>query len=181
MYQKVIDGDVEPVGSQKGWSNLQTEKYSFATMDPKKRSEISRKGAEAVNKIRGEKRTAKEALENILTLRVTDSIIDKSDLDPELADRLKRAGVDITLYDLIQLVAAGRAAGGNMKAYELIRDTYGDMPVKQIELTENITTEQDREMMRTIAERLKNAEAVHIIEAAEPSPASDPASGNENI
>lgn len=167
IFQKVIDGDVEPVGSQKGWNNLQTEKYSFATMDPKKRSEISRKGAEAVNKIRGEKRTAKEALENILTLRVTDTIIDKSDLDPELADRLKRSGVDITLYDLIQLVAAGRAAGGNMKAYELIRDTYGDMPVKQVEITENITTDQDRAMLKEINELLK-AGKIAVIEDQRP-------------
>lgn len=173
-YHKIIDGELEPVGIQKGWNNLQPEKYSFATMDPEKRSEISRKGAEAVNKIRGEKRTAKEALENILTLRVTDTIIDKSDLDPELADRLKRAGVDITLYDLIQLVAAGRAVGGNMKAYELIRDTYGDAPIKQIEVSENITTDQDRELLRDIAERLKNAESVQIVESIDTTIKDDP-------
>ncbi len=164
-YQKIIDGEKVPEGIEKGWTNLKPEKYNFAVMDPEKRSEISRKGAEAVNKIKGEKRTAKEALENILTLRVNDKIISAADIEPELAERLKRAGVDITLYDLIQLVAAGRAVGGNMKAYELIRDTYGDMPVKQVEVTENITTDADREMMRTIAERLKQAETVHIIEA----------------
>lgn len=162
-YQKIIDGEQEPTGSQKGWKNLQPEKYNFAVMDQEKRKEICRKGAEAVNKIKGEKRTAKEALENILTLRVNDKIISSADLEPELAERLKRSGIDITLYDLIQLVAAGRAVGGNMKAYELIRDTYGDMPIKQIEVTENITTDADRELMRQLSERLEEGARLEIV------------------
>ena len=162
-YQKIIDGEQAPEGSQKGWKNLQPDKYNFAVMDPEKRSEISRKGAEAVNKIKGEKRTAKEALENILTLRVNEKIIGAADLDPELAERLKRSGIDITLYDLINLVAAGRAVGGNMKAYELIRDTYGDKPIDRVEVTENVTTEQDREMLQMIAARLQEGERIEIV------------------
>jgi hypothetical protein len=63
--------------------------------------------------------------------------------------------VKITVYDLIQLVATGRAIGGNMKAYELIRDTYGDMPVKQVEITENITTDADRALLKKINDRLE--------------------------
>lgn len=162
-YQKIMDGEQEPTGCQKGWKNLQPEKYNFAVMDQEKRKEICRKGAEAVNKIKGEKRTAKEALENILTLRVNDKIISAADLEPELAERLKRSGIDITLYDLIQLVAAGRAVGGNMKAYELIRDTYGDMPIKQIEVTENVTTDADRELMRQLSERLEEGARLEIV------------------
>lgn len=167
IYQKVIDGDVEPVGCQKGWKNLQ-KKVSFNVMDPEKRREICQKGAEAVNKIRGEKKTAKQALENILTLKVNDKIISAADLEPEIAERLKRSGSEITFYDLINLVAVGRAVDGNMKAYELIRDTYGDAPVKQVEISENITTDADREMLRTIAERLRNAESVQIVESIQP-------------
>lgn len=175
-YQKIIDGELEPVGSQKGWNNLiegQT-KYNLKNIDPEKLKEISRKGAEAVNTLKGEKRTAREALENILTLKASDAILDKSDLDPELAERLKRSGISITMYDLLQLVAVGRAAGGNMKAYELIRDTYGDAPIKQVEISENITTDQDREMLRTIAERLKNAETVQIVESIDTTIKDDP-------
>ena len=167
-YQKIMDGEQEPTGCQKGWKNLQPEKYNFAVMDQEKRKEICRKGAEAVNKIKGEKRTAKEALENILTLRVNDKIISAADLEPELAERLKRSGIDITLYDLIQLVAAGRAVGGNMKAYELIRDTYGDMPVKQIEVTENVTTDADRELMRQLSERLQEGGHLEIVKDLDP-------------
>ena len=163
-YKKIIDGELEPVGSQKGWINLE-KRTSFNMMEPERAKEIQRMGAEAVNALKGEKRTAKESLENILTMKASEKIINAADLSPELAERLKRSGIDITIYDLMQLVAVGRAVGGNMKAYELIRDTYGDMPVKQVEISENITTEQDRELLRDIAERLKNAESVQIIDS----------------
>ena len=67
------------------------------------------------------------------------------------------------MYDLLQLVAVGRAAGGNMKAYELIRDTYGDMPVKQIEVTENITTDADRALLQQIRERLQAGDHLEVV------------------
>lgn len=169
-YQKIIDGEQAPEGCQKGWTNLKEgqEKHNFAVMDPEKRSEISRKGAEAVNKIKGEKRTAREALENILTLRVNEKIISGADLDPELAERLKKSGVDMTLYDLINLVAVGRAVGGNMKSYELIRDTYGDKPIDRVEVTENVTTDSDRAMLQKIAERLQAGEKIEIVKDIDP-------------
>ena len=169
QYQKVIDGDIEPEGRQKGWKNLQIgqKEHNLAVIDPERAREIRRKGAEVLNQLKGEKRTARESLDNILTLKASETMISNADLEPELAERLKRSGVSITVYDLIQLVATGRAIGGNMKAYELIRDTYGDMPVKQVEITENITTEQDRALLQSIAARLQGAETVQIVESVQ--------------
>lgn len=161
-YQQIIDGDREPEGSEKGWKNLQPEKYNFSVMDKEKRREICQKGAAAVNKLHGQKKTAREALENILTLKVTDEIIAGADLTPAMADRLKRSCPDATIYDLIQIVAAGRAVGGNLKAYELIRDTYGDKPVDRVEVSD-VTTEADREMMRNITERLKEGGRLEVV------------------
>jgi general stress protein YciG len=154
IYQQVIDGDLEPEGSQKGWNNLQPEKYNFSVMDKEKLREISRKGAQAVNKLHGEKKTAKQALENILTLKVSDEIIAGADLDPAIAAKLKRDNPDATLYDLIQIVAAGRAVGGNIKAAEYIRDTYGDKPVDKMEVTAEIMTDKDRALLEKISRRL---------------------------
>jgi hypothetical protein len=161
-YDKIIDGEIIPEGHQKGWVNLE-KRTSFNRMDKEKHREISRKGAEAVNKLHGERKTAKQALENILTLKIDDRIIGKADLEPELAERLKRSNPDATLYDLMQIVAVSRAVGGNMKAYELIRDTYGDMPVKQIEVTENVTTESDRAMMAQLAAMLQNGGQIEVV------------------
>ena len=163
IYQKVIDGDIEPEGSQKGWKNLE-KRVSFNMMPEEKRKEICRKGAEAVNALHGEKKSAKESLEKILTIKATPDIVAAADLPEELAEKLRKDNPNATLYDLIQLVAVGRAVGGNMKAYELIRDTHGDKPIERVEVTENVTTDQDRELMRTIAARLEKAESVQIID-----------------
>ena len=159
LYEKVITGEVEPVGNQKGWANLQTghKEHNFAVLsekDPERAREIHKKGAEAVNKLHGEKKNAKQILDNVLSLLVDDEIINGSDLPPEIANKLKKANKDITMYELIQTVAAGRAAAGNMKAVEYIRDTYGDKPTEKIDVSGEIMTETDRAMLEKIAKRL---------------------------
>jgi len=153
LYNKIINGEIEPEGRQKGWKNLE-KRVSFNQMTPEKRKEVCRKGAEAVRKLHGEKKTAKQSLEQILTLKATDEIIAGADLEPEIAERLRRDNPDATLYDLIQLVAVGRAVGGNMKAYELIRDTYGDKPIDRVEVQAEIMTDKDRELLHKISARL---------------------------
>ena len=158
IYRQVIDGDIEPEGSQKGWSNLRPQ--SFGTLDPERQREISRKGAAAVNKLHGEKKSAKESLEKILTLRIDDGILAAADVPDELIQKLKRDNPNATIYDLIQLVAVGRAVGGNLKAYELIRDTHGDKPIERVEVSDNVTTEADRALMRQIASRLESPDTI---------------------
>lgn len=162
LFWKIKDGEAEPVGSQKGWKNLNPDKYNLKTMDPEKAKEIRRKGAEAINKLHGEKKTAKQSLEQILTLKIDDATMNAADLPEDLKQKIKRSNPDATLYDLIQLVAAGRAIGGNIRAAEYIRDTHGDQPVKQLEITD-ATTEADREMMRQLTERLKNGERIEVV------------------
>ena len=162
-YQQVIDGDVEPEGCEKGWLNLREGQttYNLKNIDPEKAREIRRKGAEAINKLHGEKKTAKQALEQILTLKVDDEILATADVPDELVKRLKRTNPDATLYDLIQLVAVGRAVSGSLKGYELIRDTYGDKPVDKVDISADVTTEADRALMASIASRLDKTGA-HI-------------------
>lgn len=161
-YQKIQKGLEEPQGSEKGWLNLE-KRTSFNMMDEEKRREICRKGAEAVNKLHGKKKTAREALENILTLKITDEILDGAEVPPDIAARMKRDNPDATLYDLIQIVAVGRAVGGNVKAMEYVRDTHGDKPVDKVDITADVTTEADRALMRQVAERLDGAEVVRVV------------------
>lgn len=160
LFQQVIDGEIEPEGSQKGWINLREGQttHNLKNIDPEKAREIRRKGAEAINKLHGEKKSARESLEKILTLKIDDGILAAADVPEELIQKLKRDNPDATLYDLIQLVAVGRAVGGNMKAYELIRDTHGDKPIDRVEVSGNVTTDADREMMRELSDLLKGGE-----------------------
>lgn len=175
LYQKIIDGEAIPEGEQKGWINLEEgqKKHNFAVIDPERRREISRKGAEAVNKLHGKKKTAREALEAILTLKVNDQIIEGADIDTALAERLKRDNPDATIYDLIQIVAAGRALGGNIKAAEYIRDTFGDKPTDKIDISGEIMSEADRAMIARIGARLDDPSLV-IAKDVTPLPGDDP-------
>lgn len=160
-FQQIMDGEAEPQGSEKGWKNLEKRK-SFDMLSAEELREISRKGAEAVNKLHGEKKTAKQSLEKLLTLKIDDNILAGADVPKDIAEKLKRDNPNATLYDLIQIVAIGRAVGGNVKAMEYVRDTHGDKPIERVEVTENITTEQDRELLQQINERLKRSEITVI-------------------
>lgn len=156
LYEKIRAGEIEPEGPQKGWLNLQP--VPVTERDPERRREICQKGAAAVNRIKGEEKTAKQSLDRMLSILATPEIIAAADIEKALADRLKRENPDMTIYDVMNAAAIGRAIAGNVKAAEYVRDTRGDAPVKQIELTENITTDADRAMLRQINERLKAGE-----------------------
>ena len=163
-YQMIRDGEIEPEGSEKGWLNLEA-RTSFNQMDPERLREISRKGAQAVQALHGEKKTARQALGNILSLKITDEITEGADVDPAIIARLKRDNPDATIYDLIQAVAVGRAVGGNVKAMEYVRDTNGDKPADKIDatLTGQIITDADREMIQAIHERLQAGDHLEVI------------------
>lgn len=165
---RIIDGEIEPEENERYLLNLRKRK-PFDQWDKEELKEVSRKGAEAVQALHGEKKTARQAIERVLTLKITDEIAANTDVDPEIINRLRRDNPNATLYDLVQAVAVGRALEGNIKAAEYVRDTHGDKPIERVELTENVTTDQDRELMRTIAERLNDPnitiEATRTIEA----------------
>ena len=163
----IIDGEIEPEPHERGLLNLR-KRVPFNEMSPEKRLEICQKGQKALMELHGEQKTAREALKSVLTLKITDDIVDIADIDPSIAQRLRRNNPNATLYDLIQAVAVGRALDGNVKAMEYVRDTHGDKPIDRVEVTENITTNEDREMMRKLTERLEHAEVVEIVKDITP-------------
>ena len=165
-YRQIIDGDAEPVGSEKGWINLEA-RTPFNQMEPERRREICRKGAEAINKLHGEKKTARESLGRILSLKITDEIMEGADVPADVIARIKRDNPEATLYDLIQAVAVGRALGGNVKAMEYVRDTNGDKPADKIDarIDGQVMTDADREMIQALTDRLQAGELTVIHEA----------------
>ena len=152
---RIIDGEIEPEENERGLLNLRKRK-PFNEWDKDELHAVAVKGGEAVQVLHGEKKSAKQAIEKVLTLKITDEIAANADADPKIIERLRRDNPNATLYDLVQAVAVGKALEGNIKAAEYVRDTHGDKPIEKVELTENVTTEQDRELMRQIAERLND-------------------------
>jgi hypothetical protein len=161
-YQQVIDGDVEPIGSEKGWLNLE-KRIPINTRPIEEQLEIRRKGHQAMMQLHGEKKSARQSLEKILTIKVSDEILESADVPTEIIERIKRDNPNMTIYDLIQIVAIGKAIGGNMKAYELIRDTHGDKPIDKVEISDNVMTDADRELLKSISARLEDGDRIEIV------------------
>ena len=164
--------------TNKGWSNITPG--GFERMDKGRLREISKRAAARSVEVRQERRTAKQCLADILTLECTEDIISGAELSPELAEQLKQYAGKITLYDLVQLVTVGQAIGGNMRAAEYLRDTYGDMPVKEIAVDSNFMSEADREMLRHIQERLNNPDTIVVADVTAKEGEDDGSDDNED-
>lgn len=83
---------------------------------PKERQEIARKGGIASGKVRREKKLLRDLLEEALSKG--------TETDNE--------------YINITLALIRQANEGNVKAYEVIRDTLGQKPIEQIEVSKPI-------------------------------------------
>ena len=81
----------------------------------RERKEIARKGAEATNRIRAERKSLREEL---LLLLEQDKMQEK-----------------------ISLALLDQAKKGNTKAYEIIRDTIGEKPKDKVEINQDLTIE----------------------------------------
>ena len=149
----IIDGDIEPATKEeRKYLNLR-KRTPITARPPEEQKEIRRKGAEAARKIQGEKKTAKQSIEKILSLKVPEAMERKA--DPALIQRLKQAVPDATLYDLINTIAIERAIDGSIRAAEYVRDTAGDRPTEKIQADiNNVMTEADRALLETIAARI---------------------------
>ena len=164
---RIIAGEIEPeTGREKAISNLRNgTRLDMQSIE--RRREIARRGAEKTNSIKAEKKTARQSLERLLSIKVTDQIIDGARLSPEIAEKLKKENPDATLYDLIQIVAIGNAIDGSTRAAEYVRDTAGDKPKDQMELSGSITTDQDRQLLQYVADRLRGNDLVIVKDQTE--------------
>ena len=159
----IIDGDSEPTTpKERALLNLR-KRIPFNEMPPEKRREICQKGADAIHQLHGEKKTARESLSNILSLRITDDIVKGADIDPAIVDRLKRDNPNATIYDLIHAVAVGRALDGSVNAMTFVRDTAGDKPTEKMDITGELVTDSDRALMQTIAQRLQDGDRIEVV------------------
>lgn len=150
----IVMGEVEPTEEERFMTNLKP--CRLKDLPKEERTEFARKGFQAMQKKKKERQTAKEILENYLSVIASDEIVLNADIDTAIVERIKKIDKDITLYELIQLVAIGKAIDGNTKAIEIVRDTFGDMPSNKVDITAQSLTESDRELLERVEERLKN-------------------------
>lgn len=111
----------------------------FNKMSQKERSEIARKGAEATNRIKKEKKTLKQELEALL----------------EIADKNGD-----TLQKKISFAMIQKAGKGDTKAYEVIRDTIGQKPKESV----SVEIDKNKEDAKALLENIKETVREQTIE-----------------
>ena len=104
--------------------------------------EIRRKGAEALNAERAQRRTNREILEDIA----------KRNTPIEELERLGLESGDMLLA--ANYAAVLKAIRGDIKALEYIRDTLGEKPATEVNATVEEITQEDRELLQRVADRL---------------------------
>ena len=109
---------------------------------PEQETEIRRAGAEALNAMHAQRRTLAETI-NILL---------KQKADPE---EIETYGLNqgATKQDAMIAAIYQQATAGNVKAFTSLRDTVGEMPTIKQEVTADILTAEDRELLQKIRDR----------------------------
>ena len=67
----------------------------------------------------------------------------------------QKRGEPLTVYDSIAIAMAAKAKAGDVKAAVFVRDSAGDKPADQMEITAEAVTDADRELMQNIQKRLQ--------------------------
>lgn len=94
--------------------------------------ERGRKGGYKSGQVRRDKRKLKNVLEILLSMEATEDMKEKAlNIMPEM-EQLD----DITFKDLTIISLIGQAIKGNIKAFEVMRDTLGEKPKEKVEVTD---------------------------------------------
>lgn len=110
--------------------------------DPDKTKEVTTAGGQSLQATLKRRRTFAESFEIILRQKAR----------PETIAELNLAD-NATNQDAIVAAAVIQALTGNMKAQQFVRDTIGEMPAVKQEITADILTAEDRELLEKIRSR----------------------------
>ena len=111
----------------------------FSEFTPEQRAEMHRKSVETQKRNRERRKQARELLDLILSKELT----------PEKATQiLGHEAQDLTKYGvMLEKIADKVLKEGDVKAMEFIRDTVGDKPDNNVNLTANVMTDNDRALL----------------------------------
>ena len=117
---------------------------------PEEQLEIRRKGQAAQTEKRRQRKKITDICNELLSMSASDMA--NGVVNPGLADKLKET--DISLYDLMVAKMIEESLHGNVKAFTAVRDSAGDKPVDEANISADLITDADRELLRNVANRL---------------------------
>ena len=120
--------------------------------------EFARKGGLASAAARRKKKNLQDMLGALLSSPAT----------PEMKEKAASLGINVdnleegaTLYDALCVAMLEKALTGDGYAFQLIRDSAGDKPKDQAELSVGIMTDKDKEVMAAIEARMKGEKSAN--------------------
>lgn len=125
-------------------------------LEPEERKERQQAGGAASGESRRARRSLREICQAIADLPLSD----KDALTDAGAQRIaeqteQQTGKPCTIYEAMAAAQAVQAMAGNVKAFVAFRDSAGDKPADQMEITAEAVTDADRELMQNIQKRLQ--------------------------
>lgn len=156
ITEGVKNGTIKHKQIEQGIKNL----IPLNKRSPEERKEIARKGALALKEIRGERKNAKQILEELLPIYAKDSAIDDNELiSDDIKRTIKENNIKLTQYDLIMLAMISKAQLGDVKASEYISNHFGDTVVKETHNINESISVSDKALIDKISKRLNIVEA----------------------
>lgn len=143
----------EEQNKKKDYGNLRPTSLMTET----EQREFARKGGLASAAARRKKKNLQELLGTLLSSPAT----------PEMKAKAASLGINVdglpdgaTLYDALGVAIIEKALSGDSYAFQLVRDSAGDKPKDQTELSVGIMTDKDKEVMAAIEARIKSEKSV---------------------
>lgn len=124
-----------------------------------RKREIQQAGAKRSNEVQAKRRTIKDIYSDLLQQEDDITGLEDQELATRAQKRAQERGQPITVYDSIAIAMAAKAKAGDVKAAVFVRDSAGDKPADQVELTAETMTDADRELLANVQKRLQNNDA----------------------
>lgn len=125
-------------------------------LEPEERKERQQAGGTASGESRRARRSLREICQAIADLPLTskDALTDEG--AQKIAEQTEQqTGKPCTIYEAMAAAQAVQAMAGNVKAFVAFRDSAGDKPADQVELTAETMTDADRKMLQNIQNRMQ--------------------------
>lgn len=119
-----------------GTKNLKPNTRENRTKEEQKK--IATKGGIASGKARREKKTLRQCLEILLERTLKD-----------------KKGIEITGAEAVSLKVFEKALKGDIRAFEVLRDTAGQKPVEKVQMKTDINIAESAERLSNIFEQIK--------------------------
>lgn len=132
---------------------------SFKDMKPEKKREIQQAGQMASVEAQKKRRTIKEIYSDLLQQPDTVEGLADEELAKTVQEMAQKRGKPITLYESIAVAMAAKAKAGDVKAAVFVRDSAGDKPTDQVEISAESITDEDRRLLQNIQARLQKNDA----------------------